>query len=178
MDFVVNTPILVVGLGVFDDESNGLNRDLGVRIWSRDTGGTADFADDTALAVLGETTFTSVDAGTLVGGSRFKSVLPFVLPPGDYTVGGWGFGASERNGNVGTGSVESPIDDGGGAITFVGGSRFGDPATPGSFPASVDGGPPNRYDSGTFEFDVVPEPSAAGLVSLGALLLFARRRRR
>ncbi len=179
MDFIVNTPIRVTSLGVFDDNSDGVNLDLGARLWSRDINGTPDdFSDDTAIAALADAMFSGADAGSLLGGSRFKAIAPLVLPPGDYTMGAWGYGAGERNGNVGTGSVASGLDDGGGAITFVGVSRFGDAAAPGSFPGSVDGGPVNRYDAGTFEYEIVPEPTAVGILGLSAFVLLILRRRR
>lgn len=42
-----------------------------------------------------------------------------------------------------------------GAISFVGGGRFG--SMPGlAFPTTVDGGPSNRYLAGTFQFDLAP----------------------
>ena len=64
LDFNVNASIVVTQLGVFDDESNGLNLDLGAQLWSRDDNGTPDdFTDDTGVAVLGEIGFTAADAG-------------------------------------------------------------------------------------------------------------------
>ena len=178
MDFIVNTPIRVVGLGAFDDSSDGINLDLTSGIWSRDNAGTPDdFADDTGIALLASETFTNADPGVLVDGSRIKPIDPFVLSPGDYTIAAWGYGDGERNGNVGTGSVASAIDDGGGAITFVGGSRFGPAGAPSDYPSSMDGGPANRYDAGTFEFEVVPEPAMAGTLGL-SLLLYAFFRRK
>lgn len=178
MDFIVNTPISITALGVFDDESNGINLDLTSGIWSRDDGGTPDdFIDDAGIDLLLSASFTNADPGDLVGGSRLKSVDPVVLEPGNYTISAWGYGDGERNGNVGTGSEASAIDDGGGAITFVGNSRFGPAADPSAFPSSADGGPVNRYDAGTFEFEVVPEPALSGIFGLCLVLMFLRRKR-
>src|SRR5439155_17127409 len=44
---------------------------------------------------------------------------------------------------------------GGGALSFVGLARPGDP---GKFPTRVDGGPPNRYAAGTFKFAGPDDP--------------------
>jgi hypothetical protein len=55
-------------------------------------------------------------------------------------------------GNRGVAPISGLTVNGGGAkLQFVGGSRWG--LAPGSFPATADGGPANRYASGTFSFD-------------------------
>jgi hypothetical protein len=124
------------------------------------------------------TTFTAADAGTLVGSYRFKDVAPITLPAGAYSLTGWGYGPGERNGNDGNaGNWPTTVNDGGGLIEFVGGSRFGDPASPGIFAGSPDGGPGVRYGAGNFTYDAVPEPSALGLLALGLTSLILRRRR-
>ncbi|MCA9215231.1 MAG: PEP-CTERM sorting domain-containing protein [Planctomycetales bacterium] len=179
MDFIVNSPIRVTALGVFDDSSDGINLDISAGIWSRDVAGTPDdFADDTGINLLASAAFSNNESGTLIDGSRFKDIAPFILEPGDYTISAWGYGDAERNGNVGTGSVASSTDDGGGAITFVGGSRFGPAGDPSGFPSSVDGGPENRYDAGTFQFELVPEPSMTGIAGLLLMYVGLRRRKR
>ena len=109
---------------------------------------------------------------------RVKDIAPIVLAPGDYTIVGWGYGAGEQNGNDGNvGNWPTTVNDGGGQIEFVGGSRFGDPGVAGTFPASVDGGPGVRYGAGNFGYDPVPEPSTVGLLALGLTSFFLRRRR-
>ena len=91
MDFDVNQPIFVTRLGVFDDGSDGLNRNLTAYLWDR---------DDTSAPV--ETiSFTMADPGTLVGGSRFKPLAaPLCLPAGfQGTIVGENYGSGELNGN-------------------------------------------------------------------------------
>lgn len=178
-DFIVNTPIVVSQLGAFDDGGDGMNRDIGVAIFARNDGGTpADFSDDTGGAILGQTTFTNAVPGSLVGSYRMIDITPINLDPGTYTIVGWGYGPGEANGNDGNaGNWPTTINDGGGAIEFVGASRFGDAATAGTFPATPDGGPTIRYGAGNFAFDVVPEPSATCLVALGLSSILLRRRR-
>jgi len=142
MDFDVVEPIVVSELGVFDDGSNGLNRTLTAHIYDRTT----------PQAPLVSLTFPTGTGDTLLGGSRFQA-LPseLVLPAGfQGTIVAEGYGGGEQNGNSG-----SPIwtMDGGGRIAFVGSSRFG---AAGAFPATPDGGPANRYATGTFAFDRTP----------------------
>jgi hypothetical protein len=185
MDFDVSTTIVVTQLGAFDHNGDGINRDLGAAIYGRDNGGTPDdFADDSGLAILGPTaTFTNADPGTLVGSYRFKDVEPITLVPGSYTLVGWGYGAGESNGNDGNaGNWPTTVDEGGGVIDFVGGSRFGDAAAAGEWPSSPDAGAASgnsvRYGSANMVYSAIPEPSAAGLFVLGGLSLALRRKRR
>ena len=147
MDFVVNSPVRVTDLGVFDSGSDGLSRTITAQMWSRSgNSGTR----------LVEERFTQSDPGELIGGNRFKSLSePLELAPGDYTIVAYGYGSGEPNGNVGTGgpnASEKTLDDGNGLLSFVGDSRFG--LTAGAFPATVDNGPANRYSAGTFRFAV------------------------
>jgi hypothetical protein len=68
-------------------------------------------------------------------------------------------------------------NSGGGAISFVGSGRY-DFGGPLRYPLIVDGGPTNRYDAGTFEFNATPEPSSfillLGSAAIG-LACFGRR---
>ena len=144
MDFDTNAELTVTALGAFDEDSDGLNRDINVQLWSRD--GAA------GVEVLAELNFTGDDPGTLEGGQRFKALAdPVTLPAGSYTIVATGYGAGESNINA-SGQPASDFgmstNDADGAITFVGGSRWG-PA--GAFPPNADGGPAQRYGAGTFK---------------------------
>ena len=179
-DFVVNSTIVVSQLGAFDDNGDGFNRDINVGIFARNENGTPlNFMDDTAIgAIMGQTTFSAGNPGTLSGSYRFQNIAPLTLTPGAYTLNAWGYGLNERNGNDGNlGNWPTTTDDGGGLITFVGTSRFGDAGTPGSFPNSADGGPATRYGAGNMVFDAIPEPSALALLIGCAGALVLRRRR-
>ncbi|RIK76566.1 MAG: hypothetical protein DCC68_19115 [Planctomycetota bacterium] len=165
MDFVVTRPISVHSLGAFDDSSNGMGRNITVQLWSRNTGGTATyFADDTGGSILAIATFTPSSPGTLIGGSRFKSLAsPVELQPGSYSIVANGYGVGERNGVAATGGSFGSLAQTE-AIQFVGTSRFA-PGTSTAYPTSVDIGPANRYGAGTFAFDdpaavVPPAPPA------------------
>ncbi len=173
MDFVVTEPIVVSSLGAFDADQNGMARDITVQIWERNDGGTPGIpGDDTGGVLLASEVFTSNDPGTLVGGSRFKSLdSDLVLGPGAYTVSASGYGLGELLANAGFGGgfpIDRQLNDGGGLLEFVGTSRFGVAA--GNFPGSPDGGPADRYAAGTFGFrpaSVIPEPGVSILMLLG-----------
>ncbi len=147
MDFDVASAIVVTRLGVFDSGSDGLVLPLSARLYNRSTGA--------PLAVL---QFSSESPGDLVEGSRFKDLAsPLSLPAGfQGTIAADGYGPGEPNGNQGSTPLGLATQDGGGAIVFVGGGRFG--AAPGGFPDAVDGGPADRYAAGTFAF----HPAGAG----------------
>lgn len=141
MEFNVNAPILVTELGVFDDLSDGLLRDLSARLYDR-----------TATASPVESIpFPMADPGWLVGGSRMKTLsVPRLLGPGfQGTIVADGYGSGEQNGNRSS-SPPWTTNDGGGLLSFVGTSRYGN--TPGTYPGSPDGGPANRYAAGTFAY--------------------------
>ncbi len=168
MDFTVSSPIVISSLGVFDDLGNGISGSLAAEIWTNS--GTP--------ALLASADFTNASPGTLDdGSSRFKTITSLVLNPGNYTIVGRGFSLADQNGNVGANpAAASYIDDSGGAIQFVGSSRFGNVGD--GFPAFPDGGPANRYYAGTFIYDLIPEPATgAFLAGVTVVLLGARRRR-
>ncbi len=149
MDFDVSEAVDVTELGCFDDGGNGIAAGvtITVQLWSRNQNGTPGVtSDDTGAAVLETLTFTQAAPGTLAGAHRFKPLAaPRTLAPGAYTIVGYGYGASERNGN----SASLITVAGGGRLAFVGSSRYG---TAGSFPATPDGGPATRYGAGSFRF--------------------------
>ncbi len=146
MDFNVQGTILVTHLGVFDDGSNGLNRDLTAYIYNRT-------ATSTPVVSL---QFPTTDQGQLIGGSRFKPLPnPIYLPFGfQGSIVAENYGTGERNGNSGGATPVWTTDSGGGALAFVGGGRYG--AVQGQYPPNPDGGPANRYAAGTFIFERAP----------------------
>ncbi|MDG2488989.1 MAG: PEP-CTERM sorting domain-containing protein, partial [Roseibacillus sp.] len=151
---------------VFDDLSDGLNSTITVGIFDR-----------TTATLVGSAISLNGNDGSLEDGTRFVALVsPLTLPAGfQGSIVAQGYNSSERNGNAGTGSTPGTTDDGGGAISFVGGSRFG-PGGVFAYPTSVDAGPANRYHAGNFDFNVVPEPSASALFGLAAIGLLRRRR--
>ena len=166
MEFDLNKQIIVTRLGVFDSGSNGLAVPISVRLYDRTN-------TTTPLATL---SFTPADAGTLIGGSRFKDLpTPLSLMPGfQGTIVADGYGATEPNGNSFLGVPVWTTDSGGGVISFVGLSRWDGAA--GVYPNNLDGGPANRYAAGTFEANL-PEPATLTVLALGGLAAFLRRRR-
>ena len=164
MDFVVNNAVNVVRLGCFDDDSNGLNRPIAVRLYDRDT-----------LEVVAAAEFLPDDPstpdredGVLVDGSRFLPLsTPVNLPMGFRgTIVAEGYGAEERCGNRQPAPWTS--QDGLGSLTFDGTSRYNWPVVPGAYPDSADGGPANRYAAGTFEYATTPPVRSAAPVVTSA----------
>ncbi|MDE0569503.1 MAG: hypothetical protein OSB44_02405 [Verrucomicrobiales bacterium] len=144
MDFEVNSDIVVTDLGAFDSGSDGLFLPIMVEIWIRD--------GDSGIEVIASEAFDFDDGATLEGGHRFKALNnPVALEPGSYTIVAYGYGAGEPNVNASgqpAADFGMSTNDAGGAITFVGGSRWGDA---GSFPPNNDGGPEQRYGAGSFK---------------------------
>jgi hypothetical protein len=156
MDFDVRRPVQVTDLACFDSGSNGLSRTITVVLWSRNPNGTpASTADDTAGSVLASQTFTAAAPGELVGGQRMKPLAaPVTLDPGSYTIVAYNYGTTEPNGN--SNAFASSAQTGGGALEFVGTSRYGGGSAPSSpaasWPGTPDGGPAARYAAGSFRF--------------------------
>ena len=149
MDFEVVSPILITRLGCFDSASDGINASstLTTQIYDR---------NGPTPAVVASASFSSIDPGALVGGSRFKALASTVLlTNGSYSCAGYGYDGNNRNGNIGTGNAKVWTTDDSGALGFTGGGRYG-PNSPGGFPTTLDGGPADRYAAGTFEFKTVP----------------------
>jgi hypothetical protein len=172
MDFDVNTPIWVNALGVFDSDADGLHGPLYAAIYDRDT----------TNVVIAPIAFSSADPGDLIGGSRFKNLDSEIqLAEGHYTIVSWGYSSYDPNGNTYGTDLPYPItvstlNDGGGAISFVGSSRYSQVAI--EYPTKVDGGPVNRYLAGTFAYNTSPDPAplppaalllGSGLLGLGLL---------
>jgi hypothetical protein len=179
LDFnVLNEPIDILQLGVFDSDGDGLNRPITVGIFDRIT-----------QALVTPTLLFSGNVGTLVDGYRFNPLASVVsLAPGQYSIVAWGYGPGEANGNVGCNNsvsgtclgnvVTAPTpNSAGGAIEFVGGGRYSGPA--GAYPDQLDGGPASRYLAGNFIYSSVPEPGTAVLFAFGfaGVAAWARRKR-
>ncbi|MCP5152545.1 MAG: hypothetical protein H6983_00175 [Ectothiorhodospiraceae bacterium] len=171
MDFDVLAPIAVTHLGAFDSGQDGFGgASIAVGIFDRGTQALV-----TGLSA-------SIDSGDgLTGQSRYEDIADIVLGVGQYSIVAHGFGSANPNGNAGSTGSPPTIDDGGGLIQFVGTARF---LSAGSlvWPTVIDGGPPNRYDAGTFQFTAapqsVPSPAPLALMLAGLLALRSRRRTR
>lgn len=128
------------------------------------------FDRNTGQLVAPSVTFT---AGTVIGGDMFVAVVtPFTIGPGEYSIVAQGYtGAGQGLANAGNGPVTlSTMNDYGGALTFVGGGRYGDPTAGFSYPLTQDSGPmANRYLAGTFIYtDSAPVPEPASMFLLGS----------
>ena len=160
MDFVVNAPIQITSLGVFDAAQNGISANpdappLVVELWERNANGTPSLADDTGTQILATDTFSSASPGTLNGKFRTRPLAaPLTLQPGAYTISALGFSAFNSFFNFGEPhdpAIGPPMpNESGGSIQFVGTSRFNSMGS--GFPGTVDGGPATRYLAGNFEY--------------------------
>jgi hypothetical protein len=159
MDFTVNESIQVTALGAFD---NGVNANLA---GSAGSGVTVGIFNVNTGTLVGPSVFFQAGGSYLqIGGDAFQSVSPFVLVPGLYSI----VSLNDSNFNsMGAPNIYQQLDDLNGAISFVGGGRYGTLSF--ALPPTIDGGPPNRYDAGTFEATVsaVPEPSTWAMMLLG-----------
>jgi hypothetical protein len=166
-DFTVKgTSILVTQLGAYDSGADGFVGSIQVGIFRIDTG-----------ALVGTVETLTTGNTTLVGFDRFFDVADFVLTPGDYSVVAKGFSGSDLNGNTKSDTVGGPTENGSDLITFIGKSRFDYQPTAFGRPTTIDGGPENRYDAGSFQFVAVPEPGSVALLGLGLLGFVASRRK-
>jgi hypothetical protein len=168
LDFNVNVPITVTALGAYDQGViANLDGVFGGGVF------VAIFDVNTGLAVSPTAAFSSSNPGVQINGDAFQPES-FVLMPGQYSVVSYA-DIDYNEGYVSTTFNPTSVENsGGGAISFVGSSRFYNTGAL-EFPIFVDSGPTNRYDAGTFAFTTSPEPSSfilllgtaiAGLASL------------
>lgn len=174
LDFDVNTAIQVTALGVYDFNGSGFvsagNR-VQVDIYNRDTQSIV-----TPIAVFIPGTAYQIAPG---GHDILQAITPTLLGVGHYSVVTFAFSSTFPNSNTNGGVSTSGTDSGSGQISFVGGARYDSNTETADFPTTIDSGPYNRYDSGTFAFvTATPEPGFYGLLGLGLSGLFVAVRRR
>ncbi len=162
LDFRVNSAISVDALGVFDDSSNGLERNISVTIYNA-----------SGVAVTPIISF-------LTGGGTglaylFQSIAPVVLTPGAYQLAAWGYGQGELNYNNDGPNGPITFNDLGGRLTALG-TRYSGVA--GGLATLPDQGL-TRYGAGSFQAAAVPEPAtwAMMITGFGAAGVMMRRRR-
>ncbi len=177
MDFTVNNAVTVTQLGAFDDLGNGFANTITVGIF--DLGGTL---QGTSASLTGT-------GGTLVGGSRFTAVAPFVLNPGTYSIVAAGYtttgSGTDLSGNSGLGGISSFNNAGGDISLITGGGRWNDVNLAFALPTEHVGGYLQSdpvFEAGTFAVSdltssAVPDGgSASMLLGFGVMALgFLRR---
>ena len=139
--FDVNKPIELTSLGAFDSGGNGFTQTITVVLY-----------DQTTQKILAQVTFTPSDPGTLVGGSRFKTLTqPITLLPGfKGVIAAYGFSAADPAGDAGTNVPAWTTEDDVGRLTFNNGVFA---TTAGKFPTTINPSTfANPYAAGTFLF--------------------------
>ena len=164
MDFDVNTAVTVTQLGTFDDFGNGFDSLTTIQVGIFTTAG----------ALIGPSaTFTTATPGTLVGGSRFLSIAPFVLLPGNYSIVATGYTPLSQSGN--SQSELLPVFNNlGGALTLVpNGGRWNEQGNdPFVLPTDNIGGygqPDPVFLAGTFAAAVPDGGTASMMLGFGLL---------
>jgi cytochrome oxidase assembly protein ShyY1 len=153
--FKVNNPqgIYVKQLGTFDHLGNGIFGSQGV---GNNSIHVAIFYASTHNIVPGLDVFITGNADAYTGNHRMKNIPPVMLAPGTYVLVAKGYNATERNGNrniPGIPANASDLNDGNGAISFIG-SSYGN-NTPVGFVYPANGyAPVNPWIAGTFKFDI------------------------
>jgi hypothetical protein len=170
LTFQVNTTIVVDQLGVFNaNGTNALTVPGNITVGIYNSSG----------VLLTSVVFSSGNTYATSNSDLLQSITPIFLTAGIYQVDAVGFGNSNNNGNLNTGSSAGPtLNDGGGALTFLGAAY--DSSTTLDHPTTCVGcqsGPAitQQFDAGTFSFAVAPEPSSfvmlgTGLLSLGTMV--------
>jgi hypothetical protein len=170
MEFTVNSPIVIVDMGVFNNNGGPtLASPLSVEIFNVGTGNPV---AGTLVNFSARRDYAQLDATDL-----FAPITPVTLNPGiTYEVVAVGFNGAQMNGNQGTGGIGAQ-EGGGPYINYIGSSYY-DYNTSLDLPNIVDGGPANRYEAGTFAFNPTPEPGFYGVLALGLTGLITSVRRR
>ena len=143
MDFVVNNPVTVTRLGIFDHDSDGISTSITARVYDLDN-------PDVPVAEL---VFDETAPGVLLNGSRYRTLSPALVLPHGFrgAIVAVGFDSANPAGS-GTGALPWTTHSGNGALFFTGTGRFGDVSFPNDLPTNLASGPANRYAAGTLEF--------------------------
>jgi hypothetical protein len=171
---VTGTGITVRDLGLWDNAGDGLAASHVVTLFQVNSGAGAANANVTAISG-GSVTVPAGTAAPLDTGMRFTALAsPIFLAPGNYSVVAYGLNVTGADafGNGGGFPANGNVAD----------IRF-DPFsfTAATSPTYPVGGDANNHSSSSFRYDLgntTPEPGAVALLSLGAVAVLGRGRRR
>ena len=159
--FQANTTIKVDGLGVFDDNLDGLAESHDVGLW------------DSAGDLLATATVAAGTADPLTANFRYVGITPVTLTKGTYYIGAVWLDGADNNVFVGDSGSVATLP----AITYLS-SSYADGGTL-SNPTTLVGTP--GYFGPNFEITGVPEPTTwalmlVGFGGLGAVVRVARQK--
>jgi hypothetical protein len=149
--FTLSSPVLLTDLGVWDRFGTGLAESHLVSVWT-----------STGTQVVGAQGTVSPGAGpTFTNGFRYVSILPVLLPAGNYTIGAFYPTSIDALTFVASTIATTP------GVTYDGSrAELGNAFPPGT------GGNSNSYFGPNFQFIAVPEASTVTLLLLGAGAMF------
>ena len=142
LDFTANSPLYVTQLGAFTNGNPALlNGDDGT------SGITAQIYTSAGVPYGPSVNVNAGNPGAQVNGNAYLPLSSPVFVPAGFT--GSIVVSNDPNYNTnGAANTNSTLDSSG-VLSYTGGGRFG---SAGSYPGNPDGGPANRYDAGTFQF--------------------------
>ena len=106
LDFTVNSSVQVNSLGAFNSTKTGITTNINVAIFNR------------IGTIVSPTVNFSGTTGT--DSYLYKTVSPFILTPGSYQIGAWGYNGADMNYNSQGGASSISFDSFGGKLSATG----------------------------------------------------------
>jgi hypothetical protein len=149
VQFIVNSEIDVLALGIYDSDQNGIAAPQNAPLSA--------YLLNSKGVTMAQMTFDSTSQGTLDPASkyRFKPLTPAVsLPPGTYVLAGYGWTSRdlEHNCDLSNNTGCDTFNTGGGLLTYVASPYGGGSDPPGTLPTHQCCGNLNFYSAANMRF--------------------------